>query len=250
MTTPLIKFGRTTFELNPENNCLLISDSSSSMTFDIADLADVSVKKTFNRIAPGSLRKKKIEDFIEKVNVQLITTGAQEPISVTCFDKETDSAINLASEEQAFKNFINTLTALKRKSQLVIREDDFKLLSNYIKVGSTQSKLDAGNVAALNKELQGATIVSKDDFPSNVVRLNSSVRLTDDQGRTIDVKIVMPGDANIKQKKISVFAPVGTALLGFKEGDKVNWHVPAGEKSFRIESVHNDTPFQTLTPAS
>lgn len=250
MTTSKIRFGRTTFELNSETTSLLVSDNATTMTFDISKLADVSVKKTFTRIEPGSLRKKKIEDFIENIKVQMMVRGSKDPVSVTCFDKASDSRVDLSRQEQQFKNFINMLTASKHKSEIIIREDDYKLLIGFIKTGSVLSNLDAANVEALNKELQGATIVGKSDFPSNVIRLNSTVNLTDDKGRTIEVKIVMPGDADIKQKRISVFAPVGTALLGFKEGDRVKWLVPAGERTFRIEKVSNDKHVDMLTPVN
>jgi regulator of nucleoside diphosphate kinase len=57
----------------------------------------------------------------------------------------------------------------------------------------------------------------------------------------MELVLVMPDQADIKQKKISVMAPVGTALIGFKKGEKVNWHVPAGEKTFAILDVVNQS---------
>jgi regulator of nucleoside diphosphate kinase len=50
---------------------------------------------------------------------------------------------------------------------------------------------------------------------------------------------VLPQQADIKKKKISVLAPIGTALIGFRKGRKVSWNVPAGKKDFKIMEVTN-----------
>ena len=52
--------------------------------------------------------------------------------------------------------------------------------------------------------------------------------------------IVTPDKANIKEKKISIMAPIGTALIGFRQGQKVKWKVPSGHKIFTILNVVND----------
>jgi regulator of nucleoside diphosphate kinase len=51
--------------------------------------------------------------------------------------------------------------------------------------------------------------------------------------------VVIPEQANIKEKKISVMAPIGTALLGFRQGEQVAWDVPSGRKTFTIMQVIN-----------
>jgi len=52
--------------------------------------------------------------------------------------------------------------------------------------------------------------------------------------------LVTPDRANIKDRKISVMAPIGTALLGFRQGNKIKWKVPAGKKTFTIVNVTNE----------
>ena len=54
--------------------------------------------------------------------------------------------------------------------------------------------------------------------------------------------LVTPDKADIKQRRISVMAPIGTALIGFRQGEKVKWQVPAGKKTFTIMEVINDFP--------
>jgi len=56
----------------------------------------------------------------------------------------------------------------------------------------------------------------------------------------MELMIVTPDRANIKEKKISIMAPIGTALIGFRQGQKVKWKVPSGNKMFTILEVSND----------
>jgi regulator of nucleoside diphosphate kinase len=51
---------------------------------------------------------------------------------------------------------------------------------------------------------------------------------------------VTPDKADIKEKKVSVMAPLGTALIGFKKGQRVKWQMPAGKKTFTILEVINE----------
>jgi regulator of nucleoside diphosphate kinase len=89
-------------------------------------------------------------------------------------------------------------------------------------------------------ELNKAVILNRKDFPTDVVRLNSIVTVKDEDTKSVMMfKIVLPIDANIKDKKVSVLAPLGTALIGFKKGDQLTWSVPGGEKHFSIMDVNN-----------
>ena len=74
--------------------------------------------------------------------------------------------------------------------------------------------------------------------PPHVVTLGSRVRLRDlDTGDVGEYTLVLPGRADFRAGRVSVLAPVGTALLGQQEDDVVEWVVPAGRKRFRIEAV-------------
>jgi len=64
------------------------------------------------------------------------------------------------------------------------------------------------------------------------------VRVTDlDGGHQRTLTLVLPGEADSSQGKISVLAPIGTALLGYRVGDTVEWRVPGGLRRFRIDAV-------------
>jgi len=129
----------------------------------------------------------------------------------------------------------------KIKNNLVIREDDYSLLISYLNSARRQPTFDRRNADVLTYELGKATLVNKDDFPGDVVGLNSKVRIkAEDKSEEMELVIVTPERANIKQKKISIMAPIGTALIGFRQGQKVKWKVPGGNKTFTILEVSNE----------
>ena len=129
----------------------------------------------------------------------------------------------------------------KIKDTLILRQDDYALLTSYINNMRRQSSFDRHNAEELTSELKKATLVNNDDFPSDVVGLNSKVRIkTEGKHEEMELIIVTPERANIKEKKISIMAPIGTALIGFRRGQKVKWKVPSGNKTFTILEVNND----------
>jgi regulator of nucleoside diphosphate kinase len=129
----------------------------------------------------------------------------------------------------------------KIKDTLVLRRDDYTLLTSYLNNMRRQSNFDRQNVEELAAELKKATLVNNDEFPPDVVGLNSKVRIkTNGKNEEMELIIVTPEKANIKEKKISIMAPIGTALIGFRRGQKVKWKVPSGNKTFTILEVNNN----------
>lgn len=123
------------------------------------------------------------------------------------------------------------------KEQLVIKKEDFDILTTYIRNGNPQS-FDKNNVTELATELRKARLVSKENFPDTVVGLNSTAVVKDmETDRILAITVVTPDKADISQNKISVLAPIGTALLGFQKGKQISWSVPAGEKKLMILDV-------------
>ncbi len=129
----------------------------------------------------------------------------------------------------------------KINKQLVLLKDDYTLLISYLKGSHGKTAFDRRNAKDLQSELKKAKLVNKDDFPLDVVRLNSTVRIkTEDEDKVIELILVTPDKADIKERKISIMAPIGTALIGFREGQQVKWQVPAGKKTFTILEVINE----------
>jgi regulator of nucleoside diphosphate kinase len=125
--------------------------------------------------------------------------------------------------------------------ELVLRIDDYKLLISYLNGRNGKTAFDRRNAEELRAELKKAALVNKDDFPLDVVGINSTVRVKDeDKNKIMEFMLVTPDRANIKEKRISIMAPVGTALIGFRKGQQVKWKVPSGKKTFTILEVIND----------
>ena len=77
-------------------------------------------------------------------------------------------------------------------------------------------------------------------MPAEVVRLNSIVSVQTSYGRKEGLKIVMPQENNLQEKKLSVMSSLGTALYGYSEGSEVLWNLPNGEELIKIERVINE----------
>ena len=83
-------------------------------------------------------------------------------------------------------------------------------------------------------------MLARENLPDDVVRLNSEVQVKEESsGKVLELTVVTPDKADIKSRRISILSPIGTALLGFRQGQKVKWQVPAGLKTFRILEVRN-----------
>lgn len=129
---------------------------------------------------------------------------------------------------------------MKRSKDLVLRKDDHDLLLSYLKGAQWTTTFDQTNAHSLEEELKKAKLVSKKSFPSDVVRLNSKVKILDAARRKeMELTLVIPEKADVKQGKISIMAPIGTALIGFRKGQEVEWKVPSGQKTFKIIDVYN-----------
>lgn len=124
---------------------------------------------------------------------------------------------------------------IKQLNPVVLTEEDYQLLRPYV------DKLpDRDDEMSLARELKRAVIVTKEAFPGHGIKLNSRVSILDiDTQKILEFTIVMPEHADIKQKKISILTPMGTALIGFRKSEEVEWRVPAGLKRFRILDVVN-----------
>lgn len=129
----------------------------------------------------------------------------------------------------------------KINNQLVLRLDDYKLLTSYLNNWNGNTLVERNSAQELQAELKRAKLVDKDEFPADAVRLNSKVKIKA-EGREgiLELMLVMPDKADMKARKVSVVAPVGAALIGFRQGQQVSWQVPAGIKTFTILEVSNE----------
>lgn len=90
----------------------------------------------------------------------------------------------------------------------------------------------------LKMELQRAVIVVPQEIPSTVVTMNSTVELVDmDTNEVETYTLVFPEDADVSKGRVSILAPIGTAMLGYEIGDVFEWDVPAGKRHLRVERI-------------
>ena len=121
---------------------------------------------------------------------------------------------------------------------IFITQRDKERLDELIGVVSEFGDRMRKDLAALRQELDRAKVVAPRDIHRGVVTMNSRVELEDlDQGETMVITLVFPLNAHPEGGAISVLAPVGTAILGYAEGDVVEWPVPDGMRRLRIRRI-------------
>ena len=124
------------------------------------------------------------------------------------------------------------------KRKIVISAADRRRLESMLKSEFPEIVGPRGHLYELKDELDRATIVRPDDIPQNVVTMNSTIVLRDID--TLEVEtytLVYPEQADIADGKLSVLAPIGTAVLGQCVGDVLRWRAPAGRRRLKIEQV-------------
>ena len=114
------------------------------------------------------------------------------------------------------------------------------MIMSYMKKGLPNISFSRQDVEKLEMELKKASVVDKGDLPDDIVRLNSTVTIKEEgENKIMELTVVVPERANIRQRLISIMSPIGTALIGFRKGQRVKWKVPAGKRTFTIMDVRN-----------
>ncbi len=125
-----------------------------------------------------------------------------------------------------------------KKRTLIISHADRERLEALIDSARLDPLVREDSLAALEAEVGRARVVPADKVPPDVITMNSVVRLRDlDSVVTEEYELVYPEDADITHHRISVLAPIGTAILGYRAGDIIEWPVPAGRRCLRVEEV-------------
>ncbi len=125
------------------------------------------------------------------------------------------------------------------KGKIYITEFDLKRLKELIKVAEEfGDKRTVRYLEKLDEELDRADLVKPQEVPKDVITMNSTFRVRDlDKGEETVYTLVFPSEANSSKGKISILAPIGTAVIGYRAGDTIEWEVPAGVKRFKVEEI-------------
>ncbi|MFO7839736.1 MAG: nucleoside diphosphate kinase regulator, partial [Desulfosalsimonadaceae bacterium] len=118
---------------------------------------------------------------------------------------------------------------------IYITSFDLMRLEDVLAVANEVNYRDRKDLEALDNELANAKVLDPKDVPQDVVTMNSKVELVHlDTGETREYTLVFPREADIDQGKLSIISPIGTAIIGYSEGDEIEWQVPAGARRIKI----------------
>lgn len=125
----------------------------------------------------------------------------------------------------AFTQIIRTVCGMS-KPPITVSSLDLERLETLLE---TPAGASFPGRAQLQAELDRAEIVEPADMPPHVVTMHSTVKFSiHETGKDFCLTLVYPRDAGSTENAISIFAPVGSALLGLSVGDELAWPVPGG----------------------
>jgi regulator of nucleoside diphosphate kinase len=124
------------------------------------------------------------------------------------------------------------------RRKIIITADDHQQLETLLASKVSRLVSGADRLDELQAELNRAVVVQQADVPDDVVTMNSTLILRDLDTNDIETyTLVYPDRADIANHKLSVLAPIGTAILGYRVGDDIRWRVPEGWRRLKVEQV-------------
>jgi len=115
---------------------------------------------------------------------------------------------------------------------------DYERIINFLHFMKNRKSSNLRQIAQFESDLAFAVVTSPEKIPSNVVTLNTKVRIKDiAAGRQFVYTIVLPKDADIKEGRISILAPLGMALIGHKVGNIVEYSTQNKNFDYLIEEI-------------
>jgi regulator of nucleoside diphosphate kinase len=121
--------------------------------------------------------------------------------------------------------------------QIVISEPNARVLRELLR-SRTAAPHDQEHLHELRAELDQALVLDANQLSPTVVTLHAAVRVRDlETGQRQEVTLVSPREADVSAGRISVLAPLGTALIGYRKGDVVERLMPGGLRRLLIEEV-------------
>lgn len=126
------------------------------------------------------------------------------------------------------------------EATIYITETDRQRLEKLIEKSAERDEGGANQeyLRRLELELEQAVTVPSEEVPGDVITMRSRVRLSDlNTGEEVVYTLVFPSEANFEEGKISVLAPIGTAMLGYRAGSIIEWQVPSGLRRLKVEEI-------------
>lgn len=122
-------------------------------------------------------------------------------------------------------------------SSIVLDKKEYELISELIHPITESANLMNSCISRLKQELKTAKLIDEtESFPEDVIRLNSIVDVNTPFG-IMKIQLVLPENSNSEQKRISILTPMGSALIGYAETDRIMWEFPNGVQEVEILKV-------------
>ncbi|RYE54449.1 MAG: nucleoside diphosphate kinase regulator [Sphingobacteriales bacterium] len=120
---------------------------------------------------------------------------------------------------------------MENVGNICLKQEDFLKISSMLLAAPEEIR------DLLQGELDRASVLTDDILPEGLVAMHSNVEYLDlESGQKTEIKLVYPNEASLAEHKISIFAPVGAALIGLKVGQRIAWPLPNGREK-KIEVV-------------
>lgn len=124
---------------------------------------------------------------------------------------------------------------------IVVTATDLARLRRLVDGQKSFARSDSDSLDKLEQELDRAEVVDAADVPDDLITMNSEVRLKDlDTGNERVYRLIFPTQER-RANGVSILAPIGTAILGYRVGDVIEWKVPRGLRRFQVLEVVNQT---------
>jgi regulator of nucleoside diphosphate kinase len=124
-------------------------------------------------------------------------------------------------------------------STLYLTANDHRRIASLLSqsVGSADPRFRA-DLGRLNTDLEVATVVEPEAIPADVITINSRVVVEDlDDGDEETWLLTLPNEASVSNQRLSVLSPLGTALLGAREGEVVKWESREASGRVRVMQI-------------
>ena len=126
-----------------------------------------------------------------------------------------------------------------QETNIYITKPDHEWLTKLIEIArERESHANREYLDRLEEELDRSEVVQQKNIREDVITMRSTVRVKDlDTNEEMIYRLVFPTEANYDEGRISVLAPIGTAMLGYRRGDVIEWQVPSGVRKLSVEEV-------------
>lgn len=125
-----------------------------------------------------------------------------------------------------------------KKLPIIMNAADHEELSCALAAAGRMNERARAEISGLRSELDRAEVVAPDKVPSDVITMNSRAELVDlDTNERMEFTLVFPAEADVEEGRISVLAPLGTAMLGYRVGNEFEWVVPYGRRRLKVAAV-------------